>query len=149
MRLIAAPSAGPSAGTARRISMLLSLASGIARILSPEILILEILIHHILVRVVPALLTLPHRGIEAAFGEQRLVTAALGDAPAVEHENLVGMHDGRQAMGDDQRGSAARHRLEIALERPLGMAVERRGRLVEDEDARVLEHAAGDRHPLL
>ena len=39
--------------------------------------------------------------------------------------------------------------VERRLDFPLGVDVERRGRLVEDEDRRRLEDGAGDRHALL
>ena len=31
--------------------------------------------------------------------------AALGDAAVLEHDDLVGVDDGRQAVGDDERGA--------------------------------------------
>src|SRR5690349_1371469 len=44
------------------------------------------------------LLALPHRGIDAAVGEERHMVAALDDAAVLEHEDLVGAHHGREAM---------------------------------------------------
>ena len=43
----------------------------------------------------------------------------------------------------------ARDVVERRLDRFLGAAVERAGGLVEDQDRRVLQQGAGDRHPLL
>ncbi len=43
-------------------------------------------------------------------GEQLLVRAALDDATAFEDENLVGVHDRREAVGDDERGAVAAER---------------------------------------
>ena len=52
----------------------------------------------------------PHLGVEAALAQQLVVGAALGDAALVEHDDLVGVDHGRQAVGDDDRGAAARRR---------------------------------------
>ena len=75
--------------------------------------------------------------------------AALGDPAAIEHDDLVGIDDGRQAMGDHHGGAAAAHLFQRALDLLLGAGVERAGRLVEQQDVRVLQDGAGDRHPLL
>ena len=75
--------------------------------------------------------------------------AALDDHAVVEHENLVGVDDGRQPMRDDQRGAIARHAVELVLDVPLGVAVERRGRLVEQQDRRALQNGAGNGDALL
>jgi hypothetical protein len=40
-------------------------------------------------------------------GEELLVRAALDDAAALEDENLIGVDDGRQAVGDDEDGAAS------------------------------------------
>src|SRR5471030_2257358 len=85
------------------------------------------------------LLAAPHVGIEAVLGQQLAMPTALGDAAAVEHHDLVGMDDGRQAMGDHHGGAAAAHLFQRVLDLLLGARVERAGRLVEQEDARVLE----------
>src|SRR6185436_14471142 len=43
--------------------------------------------------------------VAAVEREQLLVRAALDDLAGFEHENLVGAADGREAMGDDERGA--------------------------------------------
>src|SRR5882757_196137 len=95
------------------------------------------------------LLAAPHIGIEAVARQKLAVPAAFGDTAAVEDDDLVGIDDGRQAMGDHYRGAAAAHLFERALDFLLGAGVERAGRLVEQQDLRVLEDGTGDRHPLL
>src|SRR5690606_12306145 len=95
------------------------------------------------------LLPPPHRGVEAVAAQQRLVRAALGDAPFGEHENLVGVDDRREAVRDDDGRVTARYLFERRLNFALGARVERRRRLVEDEDARALQNRARDRHALL
>ena len=75
--------------------------------------------------------------------------AALDDPAAVDDEDHVGGDDRREPVGDRDRRAALHQRLERALDEPLARGVERRRRLVEHEDARVLEQHACDREPLL
>src|SRR5574340_960266 len=51
-------------------------------------------------------------------------------------------------MCNDDRRASAGHSFERRLDLPLGETVERRGRLVEHQDRRRLEHRPCDRHPL-
>ena len=74
---------------------------------------------------------------------------ALDDHALIEHQNLVGADDGRQPVRDDQRGAVARHAVELVLDIPLGMAVERRGRLVKKQNWWCLEDGAGNGDALL
>jgi hypothetical protein len=75
--------------------------------------------------------------------------ALLGDAAGLEHDDAIGMDHGRQAVRDDDRGAAALDRFQRRLDIGLGAAVERAGRLVEDQDRRVLDQGARDRDALL
>ena len=75
--------------------------------------------------------------------------AALGHLATLQHDDLVGIDDGGQAVGDDQRGAVFRHLLQRRLDLVLGEAVERRGGFVEDQDGRALENGARDGHALL
>ena len=74
---------------------------------------------------------------------------ALQDAAGLQHQDLVGVDHGREAVRDDQRGAAGGDALERFLERLLGAAVQGRSGLVEDEDRRVLQEHAGDGDALL
>ena len=68
---------------------------------------------------------------------------------AVHHQrHPVGDGERRQAMGDHDHGAAARVGLELAQQLFLGGGVERAGRLVEDQDARVADQRAGDAEKL-
>jgi hypothetical protein len=77
------------------------------------------------------------------------VLALLDDAPGVHDQDAVGVDDGGQPMGDDQRGVVLRHLRQGLLDGLLGVAVQRRGGLVEDHDARALEDGPGDGDALL
>src|SRR4029453_9836860 len=46
------------------------------------------------------LLGAPHVGIEAVARQQFTMASALGDAAAIEHDDLVGIDDGRQPVRD-------------------------------------------------
>src|SRR3970040_2466743 len=65
--------------------------------------------------------------------------APLDAPPLAEHDDPIGIHDGRKPVRDDQRRASLGDALELGLDRLLRAGIERRGRLIEDEDARVLE----------
>ena len=54
------------------------------------------------------------------------------------------LRDGGEPVRDGDHGLAGHQRAETLLDRGLDLAVERRGRLVEHQDRRVLEDHAGD-----
>ena len=76
---------------------------------------------------------------------QQLVVAPVGDDPAtLHHHHAVGEADGREAVGDDQRGPAAHERAQRAVDLELTLGVDRARRVVEHQDARVHEQGARD-----
>ena len=90
--------------------------------------------------------------VERLVGEQLLVRAARDDLAVVEHEDEVGVAHRRDALRDDERG-AARSRISRSSASwicHLGLGVDGRGAVVEDEEARVGEQRArdGDALPL-
>src|SRR5205085_6806661 len=95
------------------------------------------------------LLARPHLSIDAAAGEEFAMVAALDDAAGFDDEDLVGVDDGRQAMRDGQGRMPRRHLGEARLDLALGLGVERRGRLVENEDLWRLQDDPRDRDALL
>ena len=80
--------------------------------------------------------------------EQLGLRAARGDPPVVEDDDLVGERDRRQAVGDDDRRPAAHDLAQPGADPRLGRRVDRGGRVVEDEDARVDEQRPRDRDAL-
>src|SRR5690348_5787258 len=90
----------------------------------------------------------PHAGIRAAAREQLEMRATLDDPAALEDEDLIRADDRRKAVRDGQRGPVRRDLLELGLNQLLRLGVERRGRLVEDEQPRRLENGARDRDAL-
>ena len=90
----------------------------------------------------------PQRRIEAVARQKLAVRADLGDLAPVEHDQAVHRRDRRQPMRDRDDGLALHQRVEVLLDRRLDLGVERRGRLVEDQDRRVLQQDARDRDAL-
>ena len=77
-----------------------------------------------------------------------LVRAALHDAAGVEHDDLVGVADGGEPVGDHQHRPLPHEPLDRLLHQPLRLGIERAGRFVEDEDRRIAKQGPGDGDPL-
>ena len=74
---------------------------------------------------------------------------ALGDQSAIFHQqDLVGAADLRQPVRDQQRGAALQDAAHGALDLILGVAVNRAGRVIQHQDARVAQKGACDRDAL-
>src|SRR4051794_6210294 len=50
--------------------------------------------------------------VEAATTDKRVVIPSLGDAAAIDHEDLIGVTDGRDPVRDNNRGSLPHHTLQ-------------------------------------
>src|SRR5208337_2723104 len=72
------------------------------------------------------------------------VGTALDDAACLDHQDLVGAADGREAVSDDERGASTHQVGKAALDDGLRLGVETGGRLVENEDAGIGQDGAGD-----
>src|SRR5207302_2644332 len=92
----------------------------------------------------PAGLPLPQAPIGAVGREQLGVAPRLDDAPVVEHDEAIHAGDGGEAVGDGYDGASAHQLAELFLDRRLDLGIECRGRLVEDQDRRILEDHPGD-----
>ena len=75
--------------------------------------------------------------------------AVLGDPAVCHDEDLVGVLDGREAVGDGDDRLAARQLGDGLLDEVLVLRVDARGGLVENDDGRVFENGAGDGDALL
>ena len=73
------------------------------------------------------------------LGQERLVSALLYDAAIVDDDDLIGPGNRAQTMGDDERGASFQQFFERPLNDLLGVCVNRRRSLVEDEDTRVCQ----------
>ena len=76
--------------------------------------------------------------------EQRRVRSLLDDLPGAEHNDLVAEFAGGEPVRNVNGGLAAHHVVEPLVDLRLGDGVERGGRLVENEERRVLIKRTGD-----
>ncbi len=78
------------------------------------------------------------------------MAAALDDATPIEHENLRGMRHGRESVGDNEHRTPGQQALDGFLYKPLVLRVERRRRLIEDQQRWVHQQCTrdGDTLPL-
>ena len=74
--------------------------------------------------------------------------ALLDDEAVVQDDDPAGLADRRQAVRDDDRGAAGEQAAQALLDRRLGVEVDVRGGLVEDQDAGVGDEGAGERDQL-
>ena len=70
--------------------------------------------------------------------------AAVDDAPFVEHEDLVGIDNRADTLGDDEAGAVFHQPVERVLDEHFGRNVDIAGGVVQDQDARVGQQGAGD-----
>ena len=71
------------------------------------------------------------------------------DAAGVDDEDLVGVLDRREAVGDHDRGAPGESDAERLLHERFGLGVEVAGGFVEDHDRRVLQQQPRDGEALL
>ena len=76
------------------------------------------------------------------------MVARLDDLAMVDDDNLVGIPDRAQAVGDDDNGLATVERVEILHDGPLVVGIERVGGLVEEDVVGILVHRTGDEDAL-
>ncbi len=86
--------------------------------------------------------------VGAVAADQLGVPSGFDDPAVIQHQDAVGADDARQPMRQDQRGAAGREAVDRLLDHRLVLGVDRRQRLVEDQDRRVAEQGAGDRQTL-
>src|SRR4051794_23780762 len=84
----------------------------------------------------------------AAFGHEFIESSAFDHTPVLEHQDARGIADGGEAMGDHEGGAALHHFVESGIHLRLGDGVECAGRLVQDQDRRILQQCTCDRQPL-
>ena len=76
------------------------------------------------------------------------MAAAFDDAALVENDDLVGVHQRAQPVGDDDHGALLDDVLEGGADAPFGRGVDGGRRIVEDQHRAVDHDAAGDREAL-
>src|SRR5215207_124785 len=86
--------------------------------------------------------------VRGARVEQVTVRAETHDAALLEHEDLVGAHDGGHTLGDDHRDRVARDRLQRGAQPSVGGEVERGEGVVEQVDGGRVRERPRDREAL-
>ena len=81
--------------------------------------------------------------------EQLVVRADRRDAALLQHGNAIGAPYRREPVRDHHHGAALHQVGQRRLHQRLALRVERRGRLVQNQDGRVLEDGAGNGDALL
>ena len=69
---------------------------------------------------------------------------AFFDDTVIQDKDLVGVFDGRQAVGDDEGGTADHELVERILHDLFALRIERGSRFVKDEDLRILQDRSCD-----
>src|SRR6266480_1529634 len=82
-------------------------------------------------------LLVPEPSINIATFEKLFVAAAIVNSAAFEHENRVGRHQNREAVGNDDESAAFGDPQQISIDDRLAFGIEGTGRLVEDHAARI------------
>src|ERR1700738_1241540 len=84
----------------------------------------------------------------AALRHQFIERSAFDHMSVVEHQDARGIANGREPVRDHEGGASLHHLVERGVNLGFGDGVERAGRLVEDQDRRILQQRARDRQPL-
>src|SRR5687768_13683029 len=79
-------------------------------------------------------LELVELAVASLSGEKLGMRALLDDAASLDHQDLIGPLDGREAVGDDDRGTVLHEMRDRLLDQDLAFGVQRRRGLVEDQD---------------
>ena len=72
----------------------------------------------------------------------------LDDAAAIEHDDAIGIHHGREPMGDDQRRALMHQPFERGLHQSLALGIERAGRFIEQQQGRAFQDRPRDGNAL-
>lgn len=83
-------------------------------------------------------------GVGSVGREQLVVGALLDNLPVGHDDDIVRAADGGQPVGYHDHGPVGGDVVERLLDNLLGVGVQSAGRLVEEENARVRDDAAGD-----
>src|SRR5262249_18338221 len=87
-------------------------------------------------------------GVAAAVAQQLIVPPVLDDLAGFHYENRVSVHDGMKTMSDHNGGTVLAEMLDCLLHLLLGLRVQRRGGLIQQNDRCVLDQRARDRDAL-
>lgn len=86
--------------------------------------------------------------IEAALAQQGFMCAALNDLAVIDDQNLVGIADGAQAVGDDEAGAPLHQVQHRRLNMLLRARVHTAGGLIQNQNGGVGQNGAGNSQQL-
>ena len=81
--------------------------------------------------------------IPAMCGEKLLVSPLLQDLAARQHDDVICVLDGGEAVCHDEHGADAAHLFQRILNQKLRLSVDVGGSLVQDHDAGLMQDGAG------
>lgn len=82
--------------------------------------------------------------ISSLFGKKRLVTAAFDDLSFFQYHDGIRVSDRGESVRDHEGGTVLHQAIHAVLDMALGSGIDRRGRLVEDENRCLGYGGAGD-----
>src|SRR3954471_3678804 len=94
------------------------------------------------------LLQLNHLPVAAALLHQLTVPAGFHDPPVIKDDDLVGMHDRAETMGNHEAGPAGPQAFQALMDEPFAFAIEIAGGLVQNQYSRVGQESASNGQPL-
>ena len=87
-------------------------------------------------------------GVHALMLQQIVVRSAFHDPPIFNHHNFISLLNGRQTVGDNQRGAVFLQLIQRCLNGSLGLGIQRRGGFIKDQDRAVTQQRTGDSNTL-
>src|SRR5215472_12375827 len=90
----------------------------------------------------------PELAVDGTAFEKHVVRRDVDDPALFQDEDLVAIDQGRQAMRHDHHRPTARDAKQTGVQQRLTFRIQRAGRLVEDQDARIGDQRACDRKSL-
>src|SRR6185312_1945025 len=93
-------------------------------------------------------LAIPELRVSPAFGQQLAMRAVFDDAAGIEIDDAVHAGDRRQTVRDGDDSAAPHEGPETLLDQVFGLGIERGCGFVQDEDLRVFDERARNRHAL-
>src|SRR5580704_13308060 len=80
--------------------------------------------------------------VQPALSKQLLVSSSLAKLALMHHKNRIGPLDRREPMCDEHRGPSRNHARKREAHTKLGIRIDRRGSLVEDQNPRIMRQRA-------
>jgi hypothetical protein len=90
----------------------------------------------------------PQIGVQTGMGDQFIMGSMLNDRAVLHDVNTVGIADGGQAVGDNDRGAMFGDDVKRSLNRGFGFVIDGAGGFIQDQDRRVFQDGTGDRETL-